>query len=77
MPHYYFDLDECGDVTVDEEGRDLPDTEAARADAIREARQLMSSEILRGRLCPESIVRVRDEAGSTVFAIRFEDAVMP
>lgn len=77
MPRYYFDLDERGDVTADEEGRDLPDTEAARADAIREARHLMSSEVLRGHLCPDSIVRVRDEAGSTVLAIRFEDAVIP
>lgn len=75
MPGYFFDLDEAGDVTADDEGRELPDLEAARAQAVREARDLMSGDILCGKLCLDFAIRVRDESGATVLVVAFTDAL--
>jgi hypothetical protein len=50
MAKYFFHLNECGSVTTDAEGGDLPDIAAARAYAIHEARVIMAEEVKRGAL---------------------------
>lgn len=75
MALYYFHLHECGTVIPDPEGTDLPSVDAARARAVREARQVMSSEIIEGRLCLGCFFLVADEAGNEAFRLDFRDAV--
>ena len=45
MTCYFFNLHECGTVLEDEEGRELPDLDTARATAVADARAIMCAEV--------------------------------
>lgn len=75
MPRYHFDLNECGRVLRDEEGRDLPTDADVRTLAIEEARAIMQAEIGAGRLCLGCAVEVRESEGPVVAHVSFRDAV--
>ena len=59
----------------DEEGQELPDLEAARAEAIRSARSTMASDVQRGMLDLSSFIEIEDAGNLLVFRLGFEDAV--
>jgi hypothetical protein len=74
MPHYFFHL--YNDVTVmDEEGKALPDFAAARANAIKEARELMLDTVTQGRINLSHRIDIADMAGVVVGTVRFGEAV--
>lgn len=75
MPHYFFNLNECGRRLVDEEGRDLRADDDVRDVAIHEARTIMQAEIADGRLCLGCSVEVRDESGDVLLWLAFREAV--
>lgn len=75
MPHFYFNLYECGELTPDEEGRDVANADAARAQAIREAREIMCAEVSEGRLCLGCAIVVVDADGTETMRVPFRDAV--
>lgn len=75
MPRYFFLLHECGTVFDDDDGVELDDLEAARAVALKGARDLMCGEITRGHLCLGCRIEVRDVRGNTVLELRFRDAI--
>lgn len=75
MARYFFDLHECGTVTADDEGREWPDLAAARAEALRTAREMMCAEVKEGRLCLTCNIEVKDAAGAIVLSLAFRDAV--
>jgi hypothetical protein len=77
MQRYFFDLNERGDVTTDEEGRLLPDAAAAHRHAVVEAREIMSGDIRRGVLSLEYAIEVRDETGAIILNVLFHEAAMP
>lgn len=74
MPRFYFDLHNDLDVR-DDEGRELPDLAAARAESIREAREMMTESVRNGRVALDHRIVVRDESDATVCVMRFGDAV--
>jgi hypothetical protein len=74
VPHYFFHL--YNDVVVlDEEGRALPDLAAARANAIREAREMMLDAVAEGRINLSHRIDIADEAGTVVGSVTFGEAV--
>jgi hypothetical protein len=74
MPRFYFHL--YNDViATDEEGRELPDLEAARAAAVHDVRSVMSDEVLKGKLTLSHRIVVADESGRVVATVRYADAV--
>ena len=74
MPHYYFHLhDET--ITQDDEGCDLPDLDSARASAIRDARSLMSSQVLDGHLDLDHWVEITNGNGSKIDEVSFRSAI--
>ena len=76
MARFYFDLHECGHgPSIDEEGLDLPDLEAARKQAIKSAREVMASEVMSGRLCLGCAIVVRDAVSADVLAVPFVEAL--
>ena len=75
MARYHLNLHECGTVYADEEGVDLPDPEAARAQAIKEARSIMAAEVREGQLCLSCHIEVADDLGHVILKIAFKDAV--
>jgi hypothetical protein len=75
MPRYFFDL--YNDmVALDEEGTVLPNTKAAQARGLSEAREMIRASVEdHKRIDLEHRIEVRDEGGEIVSAIRFEEAV--
>jgi len=74
MPHYYFHL--YNDVVLmDEEGVDLPDLEAAHANGIKEAREMMLDMVTQGRINFSHRIDIADESGTVVDSVTFGEAV--
>ena len=76
MSLFYFHLHECGDVIADPEGIDLPDLDAVRRKAVKEARQVMSSEVQEGRLCLGCCIVVEDAGRVEILRLPFRDALV-
>lgn len=74
MPHYYFHLYN-DTVSMDEEGVDLPDLEAARANGIKEAREMMMETMAAGRINFSHRIDIADESGAIVDSVTFAEAV--
>lgn len=75
MQTYFFHLRNGSDVLLDPEGRSLPSIEAVAAAAMREARALISAEVINGHISLISHINVEDQAGQVVHSLSFEDAV--
>lgn len=74
MPHYFFHL--YNDLIVmDEEGREFPDLEAAYANAVKEAREVMLDTVAAGRINLSHWIDIADDAGTVVATISFREAV--
>ena len=74
MPLYYFHL--YNDViAMDEEGVDLPDLEAAHANGIKEAREMMLETVSEGRINFSHRIDIADENGDVVDSVMFGEAV--
>lgn len=75
MSLYYFDVFN-DDVTIDEEGIDLPGPGAAVARAKSEVLALAADSVLtHGHLILDHRVQIRDMAGVVVANVRFGDVV--
>ena len=72
---YYFDLQECGKLIPDDEGRELPDATAARDVALKEARTVMAAEVQEGRLCLACHIDVLDQDRRPVLTLPFKQAL--
>ena len=75
MPRYFFHICDSDGLTEDEEGRELPSLDAARAEALRGARSLMASDIESGLLALNSFIDVEDENGKPLFTLHFSQAL--
>ena len=74
MPLFYFHLYNDLDV-IDEEGLDLLDLDAARANAIKEARAVMVDMVAEGRINFSHRIDIADESGDVVDSVNFSEAV--
>lgn len=74
VPRYFFDLHNDMDV-LDEEGKELPDPQSARAHALREALEMIHASIdEQGHIDLRHCIEIREE-GAIVDVVHFEDAV--
>lgn len=74
MAHYYFNIYN-DEVTLDPEGAEFPDDDAAMANALREARVLAAESVRQGHLVRGHRIEVVDEQHFPVGAVRFDEAV--
>ena len=74
MPRFYFHLHDAIS-TVDPEGGDYPDLGAAQANALHEARYLISQAALQGRIDLHHRIYIADEQGAVLHRTLFRDAV--
>lgn len=75
LPRYFFHVHNHIDAE-DDEGLALPNLEAARAEAIRGARDLMATEIVEsGQIYLSHWIEVLSEHGQQLLAVRFGDSV--
>ena len=74
MRRYYFDLRDGDELTVDEEGLELPDLDAVQQEAARSLRDMTREELYDSIGNPAQIsVEVREDAGAVMRAwIAFE-----
>ena len=74
MPLYFFNLYN-DEVTMDDEGVQLADEEAARAHAIKEARTMAADSVSKGHLTVSHRIDFVDEKRNLVGSVRFDEAV--
>jgi hypothetical protein len=75
MPWFYFHVCNGNGFVEDEEGQELPDLDAARATAVRAARDIMAADVQRGALDLSSFIEIEDVDHQLVHTLGFEDAV--
>ena len=76
MPRFFFHLHNDMDVP-DDEGKELPDLEAAREWAFRSIRDLMGEMAKEeGRVVLHHSVDIEDERGNVLSTVRFSDVVI-
>jgi hypothetical protein len=74
VPLYFFNI--YNDVvTLDDEGADLVDDNAARAHAVKAARSLAAETVMQGHLAAHHYVEVVDGDRQPVATVRFDEAV--
>ena len=74
MPRYLFHVYN-DEISLDDEGRDLPDLEAARRHAILAARGLMRDGLEAGSINLSHYIAVENEQGERVLTVTFGDAL--
>jgi hypothetical protein len=75
MPRFFFHVCNGTGFVQDEEGQELADLEAARAEAIRHARSIMASDVQRGMLDLSSFIEIEDERRRLCQTLAFAEAV--
>jgi hypothetical protein len=75
VPRYYMHMSDGHRFVEDHEGRDLPDDETARQEAVKGARDVMASELRGGQLDLSSFIEVEDETRKLLFTVTFAEAV--
>jgi hypothetical protein len=71
MPLYFFNVASASTTVRDEEGSDLADLDAAREEAIKDARSLMSNAILEGRDISSRFIQITGEDGKVLLVVPF------
>jgi hypothetical protein len=74
MPLYFFHLKDGADVVLDPDGTEMP-ADAVAASALRQARDCIAGDVLRGWLDLHYRIEVHSEGGEIVHSLPFEDAV--
>lgn len=72
---YFMHLGGASGLVTDEEGRDLPDENTARIEAIAAARDVMAGDLQAGQLDLTTFIAVENDAHELLFRITFEEAV--
>ncbi len=74
MPLFYFHVYDGMLVAPDDEGLELTDIDAARNEAVRGARSILSEDILRGCIDLSGRIEIAGEDGTILLALPFRDA---
>ena len=75
MPTYYFHVCDGLGFCEDEEGRDLPDADAAHREAVRGMRDIIAGDVGQGEINLAAFIEVEDENRRLLFTLLVEDAV--
>ena len=77
MPRYFFHVrDKDGDISIDEEGQDLPDLEAARAEAVSANREMLGERLLHGGSLNHRQIEIADQSGKVLTVIPASDVML-
>ena len=76
MPRYFFNVVAGGTIIEDHEGTVLPDLDAARDEALKDARALMSAAVLEGWDISGRSVKICGEAGEVLLRVAFTEAIV-
>lgn len=76
MRRYFFNVIAGTETIEDEEGTELPSLVAARFEALKDARTLMSAAILEGWDISGRSINICGEAGHVLMRVAFRDAIV-
>ena len=74
MPRYFFHVVDDLD-TVDHEGLELPNIEAAKAGAVEAARALICETVKDGHIALDHWIDIQNEAGVVLETVLFRDVI--
>lgn len=74
MPLYFFNVYN-DEITMDEEGQDLPDLEAVHKEAVKSAREMMCDNVRAGEVTLSHRIEVVDESREIVLNVTYGEAV--
>jgi hypothetical protein len=77
MNTFYFHVRDGDMLFVDPDGSDLPDLEAARAEALSAVREAIVEALRTGRAVDGRRFEITDEAGCVLARVGLRDAVKP
>jgi hypothetical protein len=75
MPVYFLDVCDSVVVAGDPEGRELPNLDAARREAIVGIRSILAHEAAEGRLDLRGEIRIKNARGDVVRVVPYADAL--
>ena len=75
MPRFYFHIHGRDGTIQDEEGSNLPDLKAARAEALSAIREMLAEGLKHGRGPEERELWIADRKGKVLVALPFRDAM--
>jgi hypothetical protein len=75
VPRYFLDVCNTDVDAGDPEGRELPNLEAARREAIAGIRSILAHEAAEGRLDLRGEIRIRNARGEIVRVVPYGDAL--
>jgi len=75
LPHFHFHVHDHLGLTHDSDGRELPDIEAARHEAVKGVRSILGDEVSRGLIDLRGRIEVADPDGKVLLAIPYMEAV--
>lgn len=75
MPRYYFHIREGKELSRDMEGQDLPNADAARAEAINASREMLGEKLLHGGSLNHRQIEIADATGHVVDVVSSNDVL--
>ena len=75
MPRYYFHIRDGKELIRDDEGTELPDPEAAHAEALASARDLAMDEIRSHRRVDGRVIEITSEFGDTIEKLAVREGI--
>ena len=75
MPRFYFHIRDGDQLIEDPDGSELPDLEAARAEALEGARTILAEKVRTGALVDGQRFEIVDESGTVRTTLPFREAI--
>jgi len=75
MPRFYLHIVDRATIIEDPDGSELPDLEAAIAEALQSARHLLADKVRAGDVVDGQKFEIRDSHGILLATVPFRDAI--
>lgn len=75
MRRFYFHIRDGSGLIEDPDGSDLPDLDAARAEALASAREILANRLRSGEVLDGQSIEITDAAGEVLATVPLKDAI--
>jgi hypothetical protein len=75
MPRYFLHIRDGDRYIADDEGSDLPDLDAARAEAVLGAREIMAEKLRAGEVLNGETIEITDAEGVVLEVVTFRSVL--
>ena len=75
MTRFHLHIRDGDEFIEDPDGSDLPDLDAARAEAVQGAREILAQKVKAGEVVDGQRIEITDDAGTLLATVPFKDAI--